>query len=212
MTMQREVLRTESMSVFSSSGHVVRGSTTSASTPISSSIVAAPSATWTMLLVATREMSRPSRLMSATPNGMTYSSSGTGPLTVMEEILSSKTTTGLSSRIAALISPFASYGVEGITTFRPGTWLRHACNHLRDLARPRVQRLRVLRRGPPRRAHRHPNHHRHLPLAAGHVVNLRGLIDHLVHHERQEVAEHDVDNGPEPRHRGADGQAGESRF
>jgi hypothetical protein len=49
-------------------------------------------------------------------------------LTFEYEILSSKMTTGLSSRIAALSSPFASYGVEGIATFRPGTWLGHACS------------------------------------------------------------------------------------
>ncbi len=26
------------------------------------------------------------------------------------------------------MSPFASYGVEGMATFRPGTWLGHACS------------------------------------------------------------------------------------
>ena len=50
MTMQRDVFLTDSISVFSSSGHVVRGSTTSALMPTSSSIFAAPSATCTMLL------------------------------------------------------------------------------------------------------------------------------------------------------------------
>jgi hypothetical protein len=42
-------------------------------------------------------------------------------------ILSSKTTTGLSSRIAALNKPFASYGVAGSATFRPGTCATRAC-------------------------------------------------------------------------------------
>jgi hypothetical protein len=41
--MTREVFLTESMSVYLSSGQVVRGSTTSALMPISSSIFAAPS-------------------------------------------------------------------------------------------------------------------------------------------------------------------------
>jgi hypothetical protein len=42
--------------------------------------------------------------------------------------LSSKKTTGLSSRIAALRSPFASAGVDGTTTFKPGMWLGQACS------------------------------------------------------------------------------------
>ena len=50
---------TDSTSVFSSSGQVVRGSTTSALTPISSSIDAARSAVCTMLLNATSVMSVP---------------------------------------------------------------------------------------------------------------------------------------------------------
>ncbi len=49
---------------------MVRGSMTSALMPISSSILAAPSATVTMLLVATSVMSLPSRLISATPKGI----------------------------------------------------------------------------------------------------------------------------------------------
>ena len=54
-----------------------------------------------------------------------YSSSGTGPL-VANIILSSKKTTGLSSRIADLRRPLASYGVEGTTTLTPGTWATQA--------------------------------------------------------------------------------------
>ena len=48
----------------------MRGSITSALMPASSSILAAPSATRTMLLVATIVMSLPARLTSATPNGI----------------------------------------------------------------------------------------------------------------------------------------------
>ena len=77
-----EVLRAESISVFSSRGHSVRGSTTSALTPCSSSSLAAPSATCTMLLVAMMVTSSPMRFTSATPNGMVYSSSGTGPFSL----------------------------------------------------------------------------------------------------------------------------------
>ena len=60
----------ESISACLSSGQVVRGSMTSALMPISSSIAAAPSATPTMLLVATMVRSVPARLTSATPNGI----------------------------------------------------------------------------------------------------------------------------------------------
>ncbi len=60
-----------------------------------------------MLLVATTVMSVPGRFTSALPRGMVYSSSGTGPRSVYI-ILSSKKTTGLSSRMALLSSPLAS--------------------------------------------------------------------------------------------------------
>jgi ribonuclease E len=83
ITMQRDVFFTELISVSSSSGHIVRGSTTSALIPTSSSIPAAPSAVCTMLLVAMNVMSLPSRFTSATPSGMTYSSVGTSPLTLV---------------------------------------------------------------------------------------------------------------------------------
>ena len=39
-----------------------------------------------------------------------------------------------------------------------------------------------------------------------------GLVDHLVHGERQEIAEHDVDDRAQARHRGADANAGEAGF
>ena len=48
----------------------MRGSITSALIPTSSSILAAPSATATMLLVATMVMSLPARFTSASPKGM----------------------------------------------------------------------------------------------------------------------------------------------
>ena len=40
--------------------------------------------------------------------------------------LFSTTTVGLSSRTAATIRPFTSYGEEGSATFRPGTWASQA--------------------------------------------------------------------------------------
>jgi hypothetical protein len=86
---------------------MVRGSITSAEMPSRSSKAAAFSATCTMEDVATRVMSRPSRFTAASPKGIRYSSSGTGALSLYIS-LSSKITTGLLSRIAVFISPFAS--------------------------------------------------------------------------------------------------------
>src|SRR5579863_8708701 len=80
-----------------------------------------------MLLVAITVISLPTCFTSATPNGIVYSSAGTGPF-ILYIILSSKKTTGFSSRIAVLSRPLASYGVEGNTTFNPGAWLNQACS------------------------------------------------------------------------------------
>jgi hypothetical protein len=70
-------------------------------------ISAAFSATCTMEDVAISVMSRPSRFTFASPKGIRYSSSGTGALSWYIS-LSSKITTGLLSRIAVFIRPFAS--------------------------------------------------------------------------------------------------------
>ena len=43
-------------------------------------------------------------------------------------------------------------------------------------------------------------------------MNLRRLIDHLVHRQRDEVAEHDVDHRSHAGHRRADPDAGDARF
>src|SRR6266542_1900588 len=126
ITMACPVFLAEAISASRSRGSVVRGSTTSAETPSASRRSAASRATYTMLVVATIVTPDPSRLTSATPRGITKSSpGGTGPL-VWYIILSSNTTTGLSSRMAALSRPFASAGVAGRATFSPGTWLTQA--------------------------------------------------------------------------------------
>ena len=75
-----------------------------------------------------------------------------------------------------------------------------------------MQRLRVLRGGAARGAQRGAQHHGHFPLAAGHVMNFGGLVDHLVHDERDEIAEHDVDDRAHAGHRRADAEAGETGF
>ena len=43
-------------------------------------------------------------------------------------------------------------------------------------------------------------------------MDLGGLIDHLIHRQADEVAEHDVDDGSHSGHCGADGDASKARF
>ena len=61
----------------------------------------------------------PSLFISATPNGIVYSPSGTSPLSPYICSDSMKIT-GSLSLIAAFNNPLASYTVEGTTTFNPG--------------------------------------------------------------------------------------------
>src|SRR5437588_381713 len=49
-------------------------------------------------------------------------------------------------------------------------------------------------------------------MTARHVMNLGGLIHHLVHGQGEEVAKHDIDDGAHAGHRRADGHAGEAGF
>src|SRR5438309_11301875 len=98
-----------------------------------------------MLLVATRVISRPAHLTSARPNGIVYSSGGTGPFD-WYIILSSKKTAGLSSRIALLSKPLASYGVAGTITLGPGIWLTQACKLWLCCAAERRVAPRVVRK------------------------------------------------------------------
>ena len=145
MMTARDVLLTDATSASLSSGTIVRGSTTSALIPCCASTPAAFRATWTMLDVAIKLTSRPSRFTSATPNGIVYSPCGTIPFQAYI-ILSSYTITGLSSRTAVLISPLASAGVDGMATLRPGMWDVHACRLCEccaaaDLPAPSVARM-----------------------------------------------------------------------
>src|SRR5438046_10160373 len=68
----------------------------------------------------------PGCVIAALPSGTTKSVSGTSPRTERYIFLCSKKRTGSLSRIDERSSPFASYGVDGITTFRPGTWEKKA--------------------------------------------------------------------------------------
>ncbi len=95
-----------------SRGNKVLGSITSTSIPSFDNISAAFNALWTMRPVATTVTSLPSLLISATPRGMGSLVSGTSPFILYKTLCSTKTT-GLSSRIADIIRPKASLGVEG---------------------------------------------------------------------------------------------------
>jgi hypothetical protein len=58
-------------------------------------------------------------------------------------------------------------------------------------------------------AARHPQHHRHGHLAAEHVVDLRRVVDDLVHRDDREVHGHQLDHGAQAGHRRPHPQAHE---
>ena len=95
-------------------------------------------------------------------------------------------TTGSSDRIAALSSPLASAGVDGMTTVRPG-----------DVREQRLEALRVLaaRAAPGAELVRTVSATRG---AAGHERHLRGLVEELVEASADEVEVHDLDDRPQP--------------
>ncbi len=126
-TTQRWVRRTDSHTTASSSGRSDRRSTTSASIPSAARTSAASSATRMGLEKLTTVTSRPGRRTTPWPRGTRYSPSGTSPVQAYISSASRKIT-GLSSRIALLRSPLASYGVDGAATFNPGTWAKKLCS------------------------------------------------------------------------------------
>ena len=121
----RPVFRTDASTVSTSSGRIDRRSTTSTLTPSPAACSAASSARATITEVATTVTSDPSRFTSAAPSGTVYGSSGTSPFVRYSSLCSTKIT-GLSSRMLASNSPFASAGVAGATTFSPGTCANQA--------------------------------------------------------------------------------------
>ena len=73
------------------------------------SLAAAESAVWTMLPIATTVTSLPSLLITASPSGIVYSSTGTSPFNPLRvNAKFSKKITGLSSLIADFNNPLAS--------------------------------------------------------------------------------------------------------
>ena len=107
------------MIALSSRGLTVRKSIISHSIPSSDKTAAALYASFIILPKETIVTSVPSRFISATPKGIKYSPSGTSALSPYICSLSINIT-GSLSRIALFKSPFASFGLLGTTTFRPG--------------------------------------------------------------------------------------------
>ena len=76
-----------------------------------------------------------------------------------------------------------------------------------DVGQPRLEALRVLRRAALAGAALRAQHERHAELPARHRVRLRRRVDELVERERDEVDVHDLEDRPQPRLGGADGDA-----
>src|SRR5215467_10007820 len=68
----------------------------------------------------------------------------------------------------------------------------------------------MLRGRASRRAKGGAHNHRNFPFTAGHVMDLCGLIHHLVHDKRGEISEHDIDDWPHAGHRSTHRDARES--
>ena len=58
----------------------------------------------------------------------------------------------------------------------------------------------------------HPDHQRHVELAAGHVQQGGGVVEDLVEGQQAEVDGHDLDDRPHPAQGGADAGADERRL
>src|SRR3984893_16641837 len=105
--------------------------------------------------------------------------------------------TGLSSRMAALSSPFASNGVDGATTLRPGRWMNHASGFCEWYRPPPTL--------PPLGARR-------VPRAAVPISQRRGLIDDLIEAARNEIGKLHLGHRPVAALRRPDADADDRRF
>src|SRR2546425_13349187 len=125
-TTARPVFFTDDRTVGSSRGTKVRRSITSASTPFSAAFVAASRQTWAMYPYAIRLTSFPDLRTAACPRGTVTSPSGTSSRDERYSFFGSRKRTGSGSRIDDVRRPFASFGVDGTTTFKPGVWQKYA--------------------------------------------------------------------------------------
>ena len=105
----------------------------------------------------------------------------------------SKTITGLSSRIAAFVRPFASAGFDAATSFRPGS-PRNQLDGVCEWQAPK----------PGAGADSGADDERNARLLVREVPVLRRLVDERVDDETEEVAEHDLDDGAQALDRGAE--------
>mmetsp|Transcript_17914 Transcript_17914/g.31662 ORF Transcript_17914/g.31662 Transcript_17914/m.31662 type:complete len:211 (+) Transcript_17914:326-958(+) len=129
---QRLVLMTDFTTVSVSKGRMHRRLITSTSYPSLESSSAARKHKPTERDIVTKVISLPSRSILAFPKGMVKSLDRASSLTsnsVLYSISCSSTTTGLGSRIAALIMPRASSALYGMNTLRPGTEPYQAAKH-----------------------------------------------------------------------------------
>ena len=76
-----------------------------------------------------------------------------------------------------------------------------------DVQVHRLEAVRVGRAELMAAAARHPDHERDPDLAVEHVGDRRGVVDDLVEGEQREVDRHQLDDRPQPAHRGADAGA-----
>ena len=131
----------------------------------------------------------PARSTLAVPSGSTSSPSGTSPLSGYSSF-ASKNITGSGSRIAAANNPFTSAGVDGATTFKPGTAMAQfstACECCAPKRRPPPLAVRTTSGSeiwPPR-----------------HVARLRHLVGRNVPAHGEEIGEHDLGDRPQTGHR-----------
>ena len=182
----------------SSSGTSVRGSNTSTLIPCCCSSSATVSALGTMAPMATMVTSLPARFTAPCRAGTTKSPSGTSPW-VKPRRPCSNTSTGLSSRMAALSRPFMSAGARRNGDLQPGRRQELRVDHLGMLRRRRAHGAVDAAEG-----------ERQARLAAGHVAQLGGLVADLIPAAIEEAGELDLDHRPHARHRGADAGAGEA--
>ncbi len=70
----------------------------------------------------------------------------------------------------------------------------------------------MLRGQPPAGALRPAKDDRDPELAAGHVPNLRGAVENLVHREKREIESHHFDHRPQTDHRGSGTQSGKPQL
>ena len=99
------------------------------------------------------------------------------------------------------MSPYASAAFDGTAILMPGMCMNHD-SRLCECCGPM----------PIRDDDRRPDHERHRELAAGEVVELRGLVEDLVHRDADEVEELDLAHRAHARDREADRVADGARL